>query len=80
MSTAGFWVQLGAFSQRDGAIAFQQKMATTMPQLAANLNVFSEGNTHRVQVGPYASRDIARSTAEQVRNGLQLAPIVVERR
>ena len=51
-----------------------------MPQLAANLNVFSEGNTHRVQAGPYASRDIARSTAEQVRNGLQLAPIVVERR
>lgn len=80
MSTAGFWVQLGAFSQRDGAIAFQQKLATTMPQLAANLNVFSEGNTHRVQAGPYASRDTARSTAEQVRNGLQLVPIVVERR
>ncbi len=80
MSTAGFWVQLGAFSQRDGAIAFQQRMTTAMPQLAANLNVFSEGNTHRVQAGPYASRDIARSTAEQVRNGLQLAPIIVERR
>ena len=80
MSTAGFWVQLGAFSQRDGAIAFQQKLATTMPQLAANLNVFSEGNTHRVQAGPYASRDTARTTAEQVRNGLQLVPIVVERR
>ena len=80
MSTAGFWVQLGAFSQRDGAIAFQQKMAATMPQLAANLNVFSEGGTHRVQAGPYASRDTARSTAEQLRSGLQLAPIVVERR
>ena len=80
MSTAGFWVQLGAFSQRDGAMAFQQRMTTAMPQLAANLNVFSEGNTHRVQAGPYASRDTARSTAEQVRNGLQLAPIIVERR
>ena len=80
MSTAGFWVQLGAFSQRDGAIAFQQRMTTAMPQLAANLNVFSEGSTHRVQAGPYASRDTARSTAEQVRNDLQLAPIIVERR
>ncbi len=80
MSTAGFWVQLGAFSQRDGAIAFQQKMAATMPQLATSLNVFSEGGTHRVQAGPYASRDTARSTAEQLRSGLQLAPIVVERR
>lgn len=80
MSTAGFWVQLGAFSQRDGAIAFQQKTGAAMPQLAANLNVFSEGNTHRVQAGPYASRNAAQSTAEQVRNGLSLAPIVVERR
>ena len=80
ISTAGFWVQLGAFSQRDGAIAFQQKMAATMPQFAANLNVFSEGSTHRVQAGPYVSRDTARNTAEQLRSGLQMAPIVVERR
>jgi rare lipoprotein A len=80
MSTAGFWVQLGAFSQRDGAIAFQQKIVVVMPQLASSLNVFSEGLTHRVQAGPYASRDTARDTAEQLRNGLQLAPIIVERR
>ncbi len=44
------------------------------------LNVFSERGTHRLQAGPYASRDLARDTAEQVRNGLQLAPVIVERR
>ncbi len=80
LSTAGFWIQLGAFSQLDGALAFRKKVASGMPDLAPVLNVFSESNTHRVQAGPYASRDVARGTAEQVRNGLQLVPLVVERR
>ncbi|MDM0065675.1 septal ring lytic transglycosylase RlpA family protein [Variovorax sp. J31P207] len=76
----GFWVQLGAFSQREGAQRFQQQVAREMPPLANTLNVFSENGTHRLQSGPYASRDTARDAAEQVRNGLQLAPVIVERR
>lgn len=75
----GFWVQLGAFSQRDGATRFQQQVARDLPSLAPSLNVFSERGTHRLQAGPYASRESARNTAEQVRNGLQLTPVIVER-
>jgi rare lipoprotein A len=78
--SAGFWVQLGAFSQRDGAVRFQRQVARDMPGLAPSLNVFSERGVHRIQAGPYASRDLARDAAEQVRNGLQLAPVIVERR
>ncbi|MBO9514383.1 MAG: septal ring lytic transglycosylase RlpA family protein [Variovorax sp.] len=77
---AGFWVQLGAFSQHEGALRFQRQVARDMPGLAGSLNVFSERGTHRLQSGPYASRDQARDAAEQVRNGLQLAPMIVERR
>ncbi|MGO4392651.1 septal ring lytic transglycosylase RlpA family protein [Variovorax sp. M-6] len=77
---SGFWVQLGAFSQRDGALRFQQQVAREMPTLSGNLAVFSESGTHRLQAGPFASRDLARDTVEQVRNGLQLAPVIVERR
>ena len=76
----GYWVQLGAFSQREGAQRFQQQVAREMPPLAGTLNVFSENGTHRLQSGPYASRDTARDAAEQLRNGLQLAPVIVERR
>ncbi|NDZ13469.1 septal ring lytic transglycosylase RlpA family protein [Variovorax sp. WS11] len=79
-ATSGFWVQLGAFSQRDGVERFQQQVARSMPALAGALNVFAERGTYRLQAGPYASRDQARDTAEQVRNGLQLAPMIVERR
>ncbi|MGJ7495006.1 septal ring lytic transglycosylase RlpA family protein [Variovorax sp. RT4R15] len=78
--SAGFWVQLGAFSQRDGAASFQEKVARQMPSLATTLAVFSESGMHRLQAGPYASRDAALMLGEQVRNGLGLAPIVVERR
>jgi rare lipoprotein A len=76
----GFWVQLGAFSQQDGAARFLQQVARVMPSLAASLNVISERGMHRLQAGPYASREIARDMAEQARNGLQLAPVIVERR
>jgi len=79
-ATAGFWLQLGAFSQRDGAANFQDKVSRQMPALATRLAVFSESGMHRLQAGPYASRDAALMQSEQVRNGLGLAPIVVERR
>ena len=57
--SAGFWLQLGAFSQRDGAANFQEKVARQMPSLATTLAVFSESGMHRLQAGPYASRDAA---------------------
>ncbi|WP_286618185.1 septal ring lytic transglycosylase RlpA family protein [Variovorax sp. J22R115] len=76
----GFWVQLGAFSQRDGAARFQQQVARELPNLTPSLNIFTERGTHRLQAGPYASRELARDTADQVRNGLQLTPVIVERR
>lgn len=79
-ATAGFWLQLGAFSQRDGAASFQDKVARQMPVLATRLAVFSDSGMHRLQAGPYPSRDAALMLSEQVRNGLGLAPIVVERR
>ncbi|MEJ8812002.1 septal ring lytic transglycosylase RlpA family protein [Variovorax ureilyticus] len=78
--STGFWVQLGAFSQREGAVRFQQQVAREMPGLAASLNIFSERGVHRIQAGPYATRDMARDAAEQARNGLPLAPVIVERR
>ena len=78
--SAGFWVQLGAFRERDGADRLLQQVARGVPALAPALNVFAERGTYRLQAGPFASRELARDAAEQVRDGLQLAPLVVERR
>ena len=76
----GFWVQLGAFAQRDGAEGFHKRVSTEADWLAPLLAVFSDASVFRLQAGPYPSRDEARGVAERVRLALQLVPVIVERR
>ena len=75
----GFWVQLGAFRQRDGADGFQRRVASEADWLGPLLTVFRDVALFRLQAGPYASRDEARGVAERVRAALQLVPVIVER-
>ena len=76
----GFWVQLGAFKQRDGAEVFHKRVSSEADWLAPLLAVFSDAAVFRLQAGPYPSRDEARGVAERVRVALQLVPVIVERR
>ena len=76
----GFWIQLGAFRQRDGAESFQRRVGADLDWLAPRLAVFDDAALFRLQAGPYASRDEARASAERVREALQLVPLIVERR
>ncbi len=76
----GFWVQLGAFAQRDGAEGFHKRVSSEADWLAPLLAVFSDASVFRLQAGPYPSRDEARGVAERVRVALQLVPVIVERR
>ena len=76
----GFWLQLGAFAQRDGALGFQQRVAGEVAWLAPLLTIFSEHRLHRLQAGPYVSRSDARQAADRLREALNLIPAVVERR
>jgi len=76
----GFWIQLGAFRQADGAEAFQRRVAAELDWLAPLLAVFSDAPFYRLQAGPYPSRDAARAGAERIRDALQLVPVVIERR
>ena len=76
----GFWLQLGAFSQRDGAVGFQQRVAKEADWLSPLMAIFNERNLHRLQAGPYASRADATHAAQRLREALQLVPAIVERR
>lgn len=76
----GWWLQLGAFRQRDGALDFQRRLIDEQPWLAPLLAVFSERGLNKLQAGPYPSRDDARSAAERVRAALRLVPTIVEKR
>lgn len=79
-ASPGFWVQLGAFRQRDGAEQFQRQVADELGWLSSLLSVFSEPQLFRLQAGPYATRSDAQDAAARIREALKLVPVVVERR
>jgi rare lipoprotein A len=76
----GWWLQLGAYRQRDGALDFQRRLIDEQPWLAPLLAVFNDHGLNKLQAGPYTSRDDARSAAERIRTALQLVPTIVEKR
>jgi rare lipoprotein A len=80
LAAPGFWLQLGAFRERDGAFDFQRKVEREVDWLAPLLAVFTDRDLHRLQAGPYASRGDANGAADRLRAELQLVPLVIERR
>ncbi len=76
----GFWVQLGAFREHDGAVAFQKQVEARVGGIAPLLTVFADATLFRLQAGPYARRDEARDAGERLRDALRLVPVIVERR
>ena len=80
LASPGFWVQLGAYRERQGAEHLQRQAAVALEGLNAQLAVFGEGALYRVQAGPFATRNEAQRAAELVLDKLLLAPVVVERR
>lgn len=76
----GFWVQLGAFKQRERADRLHRRLALDLSWLAPLLGVFSDQQLLRVQAGPYTSRDEAVRVAQRVRATAAMTPLVTERR
>jgi rare lipoprotein A len=79
-SAQGFWVQLGAFRQRDGAEQFQRQVSDDLAWLSPLLAIFAEPQLFRLQAGPYPTRSEAQDSAGRIREALKLVPVVIERR
>jgi rare lipoprotein A len=76
----GWWLQLGAFQDREGAAVFGSHLTRMASWLEPRLGIFTEREWHKVQVGPYPNRDEASKAAQRLREELQIVPIWVERR
>jgi rare lipoprotein A len=74
----GFWLQLGAFRDRERALQFAQRVQQAAPGPA--VAVFDEDGLARVQTGPFASREQAQESAERLRLQLGITPQLLERR
>jgi rare lipoprotein A len=78
LDTAGFWLQLGAFRARDGAVQLQQRVARQVDGLPG-VAVFDDAGLFRVQAGPWPSRDDALAAAASVLRQAGITGVVVER-
>jgi rare lipoprotein A len=76
----GYWVQLGAFRERAGALDFQRQVADALAWISPHLVVVDDAALFRLQAGPYPTREEARGAADGVRSALSLVPVIVERR
>ncbi|WP_157991347.1 septal ring lytic transglycosylase RlpA family protein [Caldimonas tepidiphila] len=76
----GYWLQFGAFQQRDGAERFQRQLAGQSGTLATRLKLFNDGKLFKLQAGPYRTHQEAAVAARQARDGLHLTPMVVRQR
>ena len=70
------YLQLGAFKSRDAAESFIAKMRDELGDIGKQISVYLKGGLVRVHVGPYASQNEARSSAEGLKGKLGFKPLV----
>lgn len=78
-SGRGWWVQLAAFEDRNGALAMHRAVAQSNDWLAPLLALFVEGGRHKLQAGPYERRGDATAAQQRIREALDLKPVLVSR-
>ena len=76
---AGLWLQLGAFSSRESAEGFREKMAKELNWINEPIQISSREGLHRIRLGPYRNREEASAIADKVRQTLGFAPTLTTR-
>ncbi len=75
----GFWLQLGAFRQAEGARLLQQRVQAEAAGLAPGVALVEADGLLRVQAGPWPTREAAEEAAPALTARLGLAGVVVHR-
>ena len=75
----GIFLQLGAFSNADNADNLKNHLVRELDWISEPMFIQPGSGMHRLQLGPYASRDDADRIAERIRGALGYKPTVVVR-
>ena len=75
----GTYLQLGAFANADNAENLKNHLSRELDWLSEPMRVMPGDGMHRLQLGPYASRNDAERVAEKIRAALGYKPTVVIR-
>jgi rare lipoprotein A len=76
VATAGSYVQLGAFKQKENADALRQQLEQQGLSQGAAVESWYNADLYRVRVGPFPSRDQAERVAENIRQTLGVSAII----
>jgi rare lipoprotein A len=76
---AGLWLQLGAFSSRESAASFREKVARELAWNNEPIDLSVRDGLHRVRLGPYRNREEAAAIADKVRQTLGFGPTLTTR-
>ena len=78
-SSEGLFLQVGAFGQPENAQKLSEKLKRELDLSDERVRVVLIGTLHRVQIGPYANEDDARTDRVRVRERLDLNAVLVRR-
>ena len=73
----GYWLQLGAFRDRAGALQLQRLLQQEAPWLAARLRLHADATWVRVRAGPWPQEQDAQAAATRLADALPLQPLVL---
>ena len=70
------YLQLGAFKSKETAESFMAQMRAKLGDIGKQLSVFLKDGLTRVHLGPYASQNEARSSADSLKDKLGFKPLL----
>lgn len=78
-AAAGFYLQLGAYGNSANAEAARSRLAQAWVGALPPPEVVQGGGLHRIQSGPFATRDDAETAARQIQEKVAVNPAIVRR-
>jgi rare lipoprotein A len=78
-TTGNVYLQLAAFSARDNAESFRARLYQEVGWLTDPIEISQRDGLYRLQLGPFANRDIASTMADRLRREIELRPVYVTR-
>jgi rare lipoprotein A len=75
-SDGNIFLQLGAFSSRDNAENFSNRMKLALGPMVEKLHIADGGGLFRVRLGPYANRNEAGQVATQISQAANISPVI----
>lgn len=75
-TNSNIYLQLGAFKSQEAAENFMVQMRSKLGEVGKQLSVFIKGGLTRIHLGPYASQNEARSSADRLKGALGFKPML----